>query len=118
MKKPLSAAPLRLQRMLLQLQKYDIEVKHLSEKSIPVADTLSRHYLTDTYPELSDGLDVHVHTISSINMSDQRLKSVKDATDTDSQFCTLKRVIHDGWPDLRKYCISSVIEYWNRTVCN
>ena len=33
MKKPLSAAPPRLMRMLLQLQKYNIEVLHKVEKT-------------------------------------------------------------------------------------
>ena len=40
-KKPLHAAPARLQRMLLHMQPYDIEVKHLPGKDIPVPDTLS-----------------------------------------------------------------------------
>ena len=35
MKKSLSSAPPRLQRMLLQLQKYDITVKHVSGKKYP-----------------------------------------------------------------------------------
>ena len=49
MKKPLSAAPPRLMRMLLQLQKYNIEVLHKSGKDIPVSDFLSRVSLPDTY---------------------------------------------------------------------
>ncbi|CAH1232986.1 RTL1 [Branchiostoma lanceolatum] len=48
MKKPLSTAPARLQRMLLRLQKYDLEVKHKPGKEIPVADALSRLYLDET----------------------------------------------------------------------
>lgn len=55
------AAPLRLQRILLQLQKYDFEIVHVPGKSIPVADTLSR--LSDEYPELFEGLDVHVDSV-------------------------------------------------------
>ena len=63
MKKPLSAAPPRLIRMLLQLQKYNIEVIHKSGKDIPVSDFLSRASLPDTYPNLVTGLDLHVHTV-------------------------------------------------------
>ena len=40
MKKPLAAAPPRLQRMILQLQKYDFTITHCPGKEIPVADTL------------------------------------------------------------------------------
>ena len=40
LRKPLSAAPPRLQRMMLRLQKYEINVLHKRGKNIPVADTL------------------------------------------------------------------------------
>ena len=62
-KKPLHTAPPRIQRMLLQLQKYDLHVEFVKGKSIPLADTLSRKYLPDTYPDLSKGLDMHVHSV-------------------------------------------------------
>ena len=44
-KKPLLSAPKRLQRMLLQLQKYDLEVVYKPGKELYIADTLSRAYL-------------------------------------------------------------------------
>ena len=37
-KKPLSSAPLRLQRILLQLQRYDLDIKHVSGRDIPLAE--------------------------------------------------------------------------------
>lgn len=40
--KPISLAPARLQRMLLRLCKYDIQVKYVGSKSVLLADTLSR----------------------------------------------------------------------------
>ena len=48
LKKSLSAAPPRLQRMILRLQTYDVNVRHKPGKEIPVADTLSRLQLKDT----------------------------------------------------------------------
>ena len=41
-KKPLSLAPPRLQRMLLRLQKYTLEVRYKKGKEMYVADALSR----------------------------------------------------------------------------
>ena len=38
--KPLSQAPKRLQRMLLRLQKFDLQVKYLKEPQLLIADTL------------------------------------------------------------------------------
>ena len=45
MKKPLGLAPPSLQRMLLQLQRYDLKVHHVPGKNIPVADVLSRKFM-------------------------------------------------------------------------
>ncbi|XP_016343356.1 copine-8-like [Sinocyclocheilus anshuiensis] len=59
MKKPL--APPRLQRMILQLQKYDITITHRPGKEIPVADTLSRKSIKTEHDNLSEGMDMQVH---------------------------------------------------------
>ena len=73
MRKPLSSAPPRLQRMLLQLQRYELEVKHFPGKEIPVADTLSRKSLPDTFLDLSEGMYVHVHMVmTNLAISDQK----------------------------------------------
>ena len=63
MKKPLCSAPPRLQRLMLQLQQYDIEVIHFRGISIPLGDALSRKYVSETFPNLIEGLDAHVHTV-------------------------------------------------------
>ena len=55
-KKPLSAAPPRLQRMLLQLQRYTFTLVYKPGKDITLAnlaDTLSRAYINDK-PESTD----------------------------------------------------------------
>ena len=45
--KPLSNAPKRLQRMLLQLQKYTLDVKYKKGEHMYLADTLSRAYIPE-----------------------------------------------------------------------
>ena len=40
--KPLHQAPLRLQKMMLTLQRYDFKVKYLPGSELSVADALSR----------------------------------------------------------------------------
>ena len=40
--KPLQATPQRLQRMLMPLERYDIQVRYLRGKDMLIADTLSR----------------------------------------------------------------------------
>ena len=46
-RKPLNAAPQRLQRMLLRLQKYNLELKYKKGQDMFLADTLSRAYLPE-----------------------------------------------------------------------
>ena len=47
-KKPLSNCPLRLQRMLLRLQKYDFKVKYKPGSKMHVPDMLPEHISTRT----------------------------------------------------------------------
>ena len=114
MKKPLSAAPPRLQRMMLQLQRYDLEVTFKAGKDIPVADLLSRKFLPDTHPELSEGMDAYVHGIMShIPVSDSKLQEIQTEIESDMQMKILKRTILDGWPANRGQCPPKITDFWN-----
>lgn len=113
-KKPLHRAPARLQRMLLQMQPYDIEVKYRPGKEIPVPDTLSRHPISDTGPSLSDEADIQVNMVmTSLPVSDRKMHEIKVQTDQDEQLSVLKQVILSGWPNNKKECQSLVTDFWN-----
>lgn len=113
-KKPLHAAPPRLQRMLIQLQKYDVELVYIPGKQIPVADTLSRNFMPDTFQELASGIEAHVHTVlSNAPVSDQKIKKIQEATQSDEQLQELRNTILTGWPESRKECSPTVTEFWN-----
>lgn len=102
-KKPLHAAPARLQRMLLQFQKFDIKLQHLSGKSVPLTD-----------PEIEKGLKAYVFSVvENICVSDKKLAAIKIVTDNDQQFVTLKNTNLVGWPEQRKTCSASIAEFWN-----
>ncbi|XP_021341363.1 uncharacterized protein K02A2.6-like [Mizuhopecten yessoensis] len=114
LKKPIGVAPARLQRMMLQLQKYNVSVRHVPGKQISVANALSRKFVPDTYPELPEGMDVEVHTVvSNLPVSSRRMDEIRQHTMSDPQMATLTKIIQDGWPDQRRDCPLSIIEYWN-----
>ena len=114
MKKPLSAASPRLQRMLLQLQNYNLDVHYVRGTDIPVSDFLSRHSLTDTHPKLIEGLDLHVHAIKQqLFVTDSRLDSIRTAIKNDIKMQKLKQTIACGWPDLRAECDPGILDFWN-----
>ena len=114
MKKSLSAAPPRLQRMMLQLQKYDLDVIHVSGKDGPISDLLSRHPLPDTDCFKMEGLNLHVHTVlKACNVTDRRLDIIRKSYVDDSQMQNLIPTILEGWPSSRSECPKAILEYWN-----
>lgn len=80
----------------------------LKLQDIPVADALSRKFLSDTFPELSDSMDALVHSVmSSIPIYDTRLDETRVimSADPQSHYEWLARQPRD--------CSSLVIELWN-----
>ncbi len=61
-KKHLFSAPPRIARMMLCIQKYDVEIKYVLGKEIPLADALSWLNPCDTH--IIKGLELHMHLIS------------------------------------------------------
>ena len=63
-KKPLHQASPRLQRMLLRLQKYDLNIKYVSGKHLHVADTLSWAHCADCSEDIDSAeIQLVVHTV-------------------------------------------------------
>ena len=111
-KKHLSSAPPRLARMLLRIQKYDVQIKHLPGKDIPVADALSR--ISSCPGEAVQGLDISVHEVHlHLNASPTRVCQIQEETAKDSTLSSLREVIMRGWPDRRCDCPAALLAYWN-----
>jgi len=113
-KKPLSKAPARLQRMLLQLQRYDLIVQYTPGKDMVIADALSRavaegqHTSTD---DLSDERVVYALEATQA-LSDDTLKQLTDATAKDSTLQLLMKMQKTGWPKHRKQLDFTIQQYW------
>ena len=111
--KPLSAAPARLQRMMLRLQKYDLTVHHKPGKEIPVADTLSRLHLNEV-DNTHEAFDAQVHlVVTNLPVSDQKMSDLQACTASDPDMQQLIAVIKEGWPDHRDSCPPAVKPFWN-----
>ena len=113
--KPLADCPLRIQRLKLRVQRYDLEIMYTPGKFLVVADALSR--ATDpkasTVTSTSD-VDLHVNMIiQSMPVSAAKLEEIRKATTQDTNMMALQKVILDGWPRYRKSCPANVVDYWN-----
>ena len=78
MKKPIHPAPLRLQKMILRIKPYAVNVKYVPGSSLVLADTLSRPFLPFETPDQPDEFEIHV--LNSIKFPEPMLQKLKDET--------------------------------------
>ena len=98
-RKPLKSAPeKRLQRMLLQVQKYSLRVKYKKGTQLYLTDTLSQAHLPETpVSELVLEVAVIDHT-SSLALPAERLHQIQHASADDPILKALRDAILSSWP--------------------
>ena len=104
--KNLSAAPQRLQRMLLRIQSYDLKIRYRPGSMMLVADALSR---SPSKNRTTIDLDVRV---DMVQFSSQKLKSIIHETNKDENLPALKEMVFEGWPDKQKQVPAPIRPYW------
>ena len=112
LKKLIHQAPARLQRMILQIQKYPLVVNYRPGKELVLADTLSRAYVQDQTTDTIED-DAEVNLLSTLPISESKLKLIKDETIQDTGLQQLKEVVQKGWPDEKHKCPPHTLPYWN-----
>ena len=97
-RKGLNSAPQRLQRMLLRLQRYNLEIRYKKGKEMFLADTLSRAFLPKAHVSaLVHELEEIDHK-ASLPVSDARWHQIENASADDPVFQEHRSVIQRGWP--------------------
>ncbi|KAL1271927.1 hypothetical protein QQF64_030943 [Cirrhinus molitorella] len=113
--KPLSQAPARLQRMLLQLQRYNLQVIYTPGKDMLIADTLSRAFLSEDgqHGESLEGVERVVYAMEATEaMGAEILARLKSVTKEDETSSKLKEVHQQGWPAHMKQLERDIKSYW------
>ena len=111
-RKSLLSSPKRLQRMLLRLQKYDLEVVYKRGVEMYMADTLSRAYVknkTTQKHEVQDVMNIdrsrteqeaeEIDMVSYLPLRDTTIQEIQKHTETDPDLQALATIIKDGWPE-------------------
>ena len=112
--KPLMKAPLRLQRLLLTLQKYDLKVTYKPGKLMFLADALSRSYLDETQEDLVPEVDVNVVSLNShLPLSADRYSELQEHTANDTVLQALHKVVQSGWPESKTDLPDGLSVYWS-----
>ena len=85
LKKPATEASPREERMMLRLQRYDINVKYLPGNQMFLADTLSRAYIKGVPDrELENDIEVMVHAlVRDLPATPTKIKMVRESTESD-----------------------------------
>ena len=112
LRKPLHEAPLRLQRMMLRLQPFQLEVVYRRGTEMALADPLSRATSSEPQQTLDDTL--LIYDVSELtNTSQERLSQLREETKRDMELQVLSDTIQQGWPDRYKSAPVEIRKYWS-----
>lgn len=119
LKKPLTKATARLQRMLMKLQRYSFRVVHKRGTSLYVADTLSRAALPQPVHAKVTGFDVfrvelqQTYTSHNVHLTQPTEINIREETQKDEVMSALCKTIVQGWPEKRNDLEESLRPYWS-----
>ena len=105
--KNLANAPPRLQRMLLELQRYDVTIKYRPGKEMQLADALSR---CPARASQEIKLDMRVDYIA---FTKPWIEKLKDSTQRDPILATVYQLTQQGWPHQRRHVPRLARRYWD-----
>lgn len=115
MSKPLTDCPLRIQRMLIRLQKYDVNLTYTPGKYMYAADTLSRAVDKHEKADKEKCADIQAYVdmiMTSLPVSSEKTEQLKQETEKDETLTELRRIIKQGWPERKSDCPRRVQDYW------
>jgi hypothetical protein len=105
----------RIQRMRLQLQRFDFRLVYKPGKELFIADTLSRAHLPALFADnVTEGCQEQVHTVLDhiIPLRDTRSRYAK-ATADDPALQLVKELLLSGWPEKKSHCSIPARPFWN-----
>ena len=111
LKKPIHQAPLRLQKMILRLKPYAVNVKYIPGSHLVLADALSRAYLPSQAADKPDEFEIHV--LDSGQLSETMFHKLRDETKSDPELQQLQKVVMSGWPQTKVETPVETRPYWN-----
>ena len=113
-KKSVSSTSARVQRLLLRLLKYDIDLQYIPGQRNVITDVLSR---VSPLPFKSTDIKT-VNCIASneltvnIPATPTRLQEYQNSTQNDPTLQLLMQYTYQGWPESCKDCPHELLGYW------
>ena len=94
--KNLTAAPPRLQRMLLRIQGYDFTIKYKPGTEMLLADPMSR---LNPLPN-EESLELQKECL--VRLYDEKWNALRRDAFSDPELSALQEIIYSGWPEKQK----------------
>ncbi len=101
--KDLDVTPIRCQRLLIRLMRYNGKAEHVPGKTLVLADLLSRKPLDND--EEDDDLEQDVNflvqaVVANIPATREKIQEIKDASCSDKIVSSAMTMTKNGWPDI------------------
>ena len=106
------SCPMRIKCMMMQLQKYDVNMNYTPGKYMFAADTLSRAVDKNEKTDETGIAQIKAYVdmiVSSLPVSEERREQIRKETEKEH---TLKETILRGWPEQRQTCPAAIQDYW------
>ena len=104
--KPIHKSPKRLQRMLMALQNYSLDVQYKKGELMWISDALSRAYRNTT--------EASKHDTSYLSIAPYRLAELRNEIANDPVMQKLIGAIKGGWAVSRKLCAPELTPYYDK----
>ena len=106
-KKPIHASPPSLQRMLLQLQKYDYILIYKPGKEMTLSDRLSR------FPSNKENTPIELHqNIQHLTFTSDRINIIRGSIERDPILSTVYQLTLNGWPERISQVPRTARQFW------
>ena len=116
-KKSLISAPKRLQRMMLQLEKYNLTVVYKKGSEMYLADTLSRAFIQSSENEdimrgevAKDTESIDMVQYPPVNGTTEN--TIRSTMESDPLMKDLKTTIREGWPETKDHLPVKIKDYF------
>ncbi|XP_041485958.1 uncharacterized protein K02A2.6-like [Lytechinus variegatus] len=114
--KSLADCPLRIQRLLIRVQRYDLKVSYTPGKYMFTADTLSRAVDPKAELNVETEEDIRVYVdmiVQAMPVTSNKRQEIVEETKKDVELQELLATIRNGWPESKQQCPARIKQYWN-----
>ena len=113
--KNLGDAPVRCQRLLMRMMRFNPDVHYVPGKYLAIADALSRKPLPDQNADitLDKAVEAHVEAVmSGWPASKTKLDEIRETSEVDPTLHKVAEYITDGWPNSSKSLPLSLMPFY------